>query len=167
MENPVTVKVLFVCMGNICRSPTAEGVFRHIVREAGLEERIVADSAGTHAYHVGHPPDNRAQATAQIRGIDIGDLRARRVSDKDFEDYHYVLAMDSDNYEILIDLCPAEYRTRVRYFLDFATELNEKEVPDPYYGGTKGFERVFDLVDNAARGLLADIQANFLRQSGA
>jgi protein-tyrosine phosphatase len=153
------VSVLFVCMGNICRSPTAEGVFRHLVREAQLEEHVHTDSAGTHAYHVGNPPDVRAQATAERRGIELHDLRARRVAEEDFDVFDYVLAMDQDNYQILSTICPPGYETRLRMFMEFAPHLNIPEVPDPYYGGASGFERVFDMVEEAARGLLEDIRS--------
>ena len=152
------VSVLFVCMGNICRSPTAEGVFRHLVRQEQLEHLIYTDSAGTHAYHVGNPPDTRAQETAERRGIQLHDLRARRVSAEDFDLFDYVLAMDSDNYEILSELCPPGYESRLRLFMEFAPHLDIPEVPDPYYGGASGFERVFDMVDEAAKGLLEDIR---------
>ena len=152
------VKVLFVCMGNICRSPTAHGVFRELVRRDGLEDAIQIDSAGTHAYHVGNPPDQRAQATARNRGIDLSDLRARQVSPEDFERFDYVLAMDEENLAILRELCPPGREDRLRLFLDFAPQRPEREVPDPYYGGPQGFEHVFDLVEEAARGLLEDIR---------
>ncbi len=158
------IRILFVCMGNICRSPTAEGVFRHIIREEKLAHLIETDSAGTHAYHVGQPPDRRAQQTALGRGIDIGDLRARQVKARDFDDFHYVLAMDDDNYQILSELCPEGKEERLKLFLDFAKELGIREVPDPYYGGQKGFENVFDMVDTASRGLLEDIRQRYLRE---
>lgn len=154
----VNVKVLFVCMGNICRSPTAHGVFRNIVAEAGLADRIEVDSAGTHAYHVGEPPDARAMSTARKRGIDLSDLRARSASRSDFEKFDYVLAMDSENLEVLRRLCPRGQERKLRLFLDFAPDLGRREVPDPYYGGPMGFERVFDMVEEAARGLLEEIR---------
>lgn len=145
--------VLFVCMGNICRSPTAEGVFRHYVAKAGLSERIVVESAGTHAYHVGSPPDRRAHAAAERRGISLVDIRARRVSDDDFERFDYIIAMDEDNVERLKDQSPLEHHSKVRLFLEFSSS-GQREVPDPYYGGAAGFERVLDLVEDASRGLL-------------
>ena len=145
--------VLFVCMGNICRSPTAEGVFRHRVVEAGLADRIFIDSAGTHAYHVGNPPDRRASAAAERRGISLGDIRARRVSDEDFERFDYIIAMDLDNVEDLKDQAAPEHHSKVKLFLEFSSG-REREVPDPYYGGASGFERVLDLVEEASRGLL-------------
>jgi protein-tyrosine phosphatase len=151
--------VLFVCMGNICRSPTAEGVFRHHVEQAGLGERIVVDSAGTHAYHVGDPPDRRSKAAAERRGIGLGDLRARRVSDQDFERFDYIIAMDMDNLERLKDQSPPEHHPKVRLFLEFSS-AQEREVPDPYYGGAAGFERVLDLVEEASRGLLETLSRN-------
>lgn len=147
-------RVLFVCMGNICRSPTAEGVFRHHVSEAGLADKIWADSAGTHAYHVGEPADQRARAAAQRRGISLEGIRARRVTDEDFERYDFILAMDEDNLMLLNELAPQEMRSKIRLFLDFAESLAESEVPDPYYGGPSGFEKVLDLVEEASRGLL-------------
>jgi protein-tyrosine phosphatase len=151
-------------MGNICRSPTAEGVFRYVVENSELKGKILTDSAGTHAYHVGEPPDRRAQATATARGIDISDLRARKVSGEDFEKFDYVVAMDNDNFASLLNDCPEEHKEKVHLFLNFAEGLNEREVPDPYYGGQHGFERVFDMVEAAARGLLEDIVAQLSRK---
>ena len=148
-----TVSVLFVCMGNICRSPTAEGVFRHFVNEAGFAEKIDVDSAGTHAYHVGEPPDRRASAAAERRGVSLADIKARRVADSDFEQFDYIIAMDEGNQARLIDQAPDEYRDKVQLFLSYAS-VSETEVPDPYYGGAAGFERVLDLVEEASRGLL-------------
>ena len=145
--------VLFVCMGNICRSPTAEGVFRHYVTGAGLADQIEADSAGTHAYHVGEPADRRATAAAERRGVSLAGIRARRVSADDFERFDYIIAMDQDNQMHLLDQAPDEHRSKVQLFLSFSSE-DESEVPDPYYGGSAGFERVLDLVESASRGLL-------------
>jgi len=140
-------------MGNICRSPTAEGVFRHHVAEAGLAEIIVIDSAGTHAYHVGEPPDRRATAAAERRGMSLAGIKARRVRDEDFERFDYILAMDEDNFMRLKDHAPEEHHSKLRLFLEFSAS-SEREVPDPYYGGAAGFERVLDLVEDASRGLL-------------
>ena len=154
--------VLFVCMGNICRSPTAHGVFRKLVEEAGLIERIGIDSAGTHAYHVGKPPDHRTQATAERRGIHLGDLRARKAMPEDFLAFDYVLAMDQENYFALLEICPKGMEHKLQLFMDFAPAMRTREVPDPYYGGPTGFERVFDLVEAAAQGLLDDIRARYL-----
>ncbi len=152
------VKVLFVCLGNICRSPTAHGVFLHLVAREGLADRIEVDSAGTHAYHVKDPPDPRAQAAAAKRGVDLSPLRARKALQEDFQVFDYVLAMDRSNYDHLSALCPAGAEDKLRLFLSFAPQLGEDEVPDPYYGGTAGFERVLDMIESAAEGLLADIR---------
>ena len=152
------VKVLFVCLGNICRSPTAEGVFRRYVVEAGLAENILIDSAGTHAYHIGEPPDQRAQETAARRGIDISGLRGRRATAADLDEFDYVLAMDQENLQNLLAISEEHHRQRIRLFLEFAEELDEKEVPDPYYGGPGGFDRVIDMIEEASAGLLANIR---------
>ena len=149
-----SVKVLFVCMGNISRSPTAQGVFEKLVDEHALTGNIVIDSAGTHAYHVGEPPDIRASEAAERRGIDLGKQRARRVSVADFDEFDYVLAMDSSNYDDLAELCLPEHSPKLRLFLEFSPESVIREVPDPYYGGTTGFERVLDLIEEASSGLL-------------
>ena len=151
--------VLFVCMGNICRSPTAEGVFRHKVEQINAEDQIAIDSAGTHAYHVGNPPDGRAQEAALKRNIDLSKQRARRVSPDDFIHFDYVIAMDESNREDLLAICPAGYEDRVHLFLDFS-DCNESEVPDPYYGQGRGFEIVLNLVEDAADGLLKHIREN-------
>ncbi len=158
------ISVLFVCMGNICRSPTAEGAFRHLVQQHELDKHIKTDSAGTHAYHIGEKPDRRAQQTALSRGLDISDLRARKVKPADFKKFHYVIAMDQDNYQLLAEMAPEGHEDRLRLFLEFAPDLKETEVPDPYYGGTKGFEYVFDLVEEASKGLLDEIRKKHLEQ---
>ncbi|MEW5837328.1 MAG: low molecular weight protein-tyrosine-phosphatase [Pseudomonadota bacterium] len=156
--------VLFVCMGNICRSPTAEGVFARKVSEAGLGQRIRIDSAGTHAYHIGNPPDERTQRAAHRRGYDLSRLRARKVEAQDFTRFDYVLAMDEDNLAILQRLRAqadaASPRGHLGLMMDFAEEATRyaREVPDPYYGGEAGFERVLDMIEAAAEGLLARIQ---------
>ena len=152
------VKVLFVCLGNICRSPTAEGVFRHLVQQLSYDDRIQIDSAGTHAYHVGEPPDTRAQQAAARRGIDLSGLRGRQALAADFERFDYVLAMDQDNFDNLLAICPAGLEHKLRLFLEFAPERTEREVPDPYFGGASGFDRVLDMIEEASQGLLADIQ---------
>ncbi len=152
------IKVLFVCMGNICRSPTAEGVFTKLIIEKKLDSRFAVDSAGTHAYHVGNPPDERAQQAASKRGVGLQHLRARKVHSSDFEHYDYVLAMDDDNYSILIHDCPDEHKDKVKYFLDYAPHLGVREVPDPYYGGRHGFEQVLDMVEDASLGFLESLQ---------
>ena len=156
----MTRRVLFVCMGNICRSPTAEAVFRDLQRREAAEFAIEADSAGTHAYHVGSAPDARTVAAARRRGIDMSMLRARVVEAVDFERFDLLLAMDEQNYRHLLRMAPPERRDRVRLFLEFAPEQGRREVPDPYYGGPTGFEDVLDLAEEAARGLLAALAAS-------
>lgn len=156
------IKVLFVCMGNICRSPTAHGVFSVMVEQQGLKHLIEIDSAGTHAYHIGNPPDHRAQASALKRGIDLSTLRARCVQKIDFDKFDYVLAMDEENFSCLDALCPGCHKDKLKLFMDFAPELHQREVPDPYYGGASGFEQVLDMVETASRGLLKDIRTRHM-----
>lgn len=151
------MKVLFVCMGNICRSPTAEGVFRRLVAERAPGFDVEIDSAGTHDYHVGDPPDRRAVAAAARRGIDISSLRARVVEQEDFARFDLLIAMDRLNLATLVDRSPEQYRERVRLFLEFAPAIDEDDVPDPYYGGPVGFERVLDLAEEASSGLLVQL----------
>ncbi len=152
------VKVLFVCMGNICRSPTAEGTFRHIVEQGGLSDEFHIDSAGTIDFHIGDPPDVRAQETALRYGVDITRLRARQVNSNDFHIFDYVLAMDRENFQGLNQICPEGRGNRLHMFCDFHPDASIREVPDPYYGGTRGFDTVFDLVMKASKGLLEHIQ---------
>lgn len=154
-------KVLFVCMGNICRSPTAEGVFLSVLKEQLVDDQIIIDSAGTHAYHEGESPDPRAMKAAQDRGVDMSAQRARKVVFGDFEDFDHILAMDSDNHGILMEACPDEFKHKVKYFLEYAPHLDTNEVPDPYYGGKYGFERVLDMVEEASIGFY-----NSLKQAG-
>jgi protein-tyrosine phosphatase len=145
-------------MGNICRSPTAEAVFREVVRLEGQGIDVLVDSAGTHAYHVGEPPDSRAIEAARRRGLRMQDLRARVVSREDFLRFDYLLAMDQQNLEHLERLAPAGHSARVQLFLDYAPEAGFSEVPDPYYGGETGFEQVLDLIEAASRGLLSTLR---------
>lgn len=152
--------VLFICTGNICRSPTAEAVFRRLVRDAGLDGSIRVDSAATHDYHVGEPPDERAQRQAMRRGYDLSALRARRVAQRDFEEFDFIVAMDRSHLRILQRLCPGENRHKLRLIMEFAPELGADEVPDPYYGDSDQFEQVLDMVEAAARGLLRSVSAN-------
>ena len=152
------IKVLFVCMGNICRSPTAEAVFAKLLKERNLAACFVIDSAGTHAYHAGESPDLRAQSAALQRDVELTHIRARKVVMGDFEDFDFLLAMDDDNYAVLMNACPEEYKDKICYFLDYAPHLNTREVPDPYYGGKYGFERVLDMVEEASIGFLAMLQ---------
>lgn len=152
------IKVLFVCLGNICRSPSAEGVFRKLVEEQQLHHHIEIDSAGTHAYHVGSAPDERAQEAARRRGIDMSKLVGRRVDEGDFYVFDYILAMDESNQYHLHEMAPAEEAHKIKLFLDYAPERKEREVPDPYYGGHSGFEHVLDLIEDASEGLLTEIK---------
>jgi protein-tyrosine phosphatase len=149
--------VLFVCLGNICRSPTAEGIFRHYVGEAGLEDRIQIDSAGTGEWHIGSPPDPRACAAAAERGYDLSALRARQVARSDFGDFDYVLAMDEENLRGLRRLCPPEHAYKVKLLTDFSS-TGASTVPDPYAGGPEGFQLVLDVVEDCARGLLRHVR---------
>jgi protein-tyrosine phosphatase len=152
------MKILFVCMGNICRSPTAEGVFRHYLGRQAPGLDLLLDSAGTHDFHVGEPPDPRTVRAAARRGIDLAGLRARQVQDADFEQFDLILAMDPLNRATLLDRSPPGCHPRIRLLLEFAPQAGRLDVPDPYYGGDAGFEEVLDLVDAAAPGLLAEIR---------
>ncbi len=156
------VKVVFVCLGNICRSPTAEGVFRALVKSEALDGEISCDSAGTGAWHVGQAPDKRMTATALRRGVDLRDLRARQAVAADFDRFDYVIAMDQENKANLSRICPAGMEHKLFRFLEFAPQSARREVPDPYYGGPEGFDLVVDLIEEASRGLLADIRDNHL-----
>lgn len=144
-------------MGNICRSPTAEGVLRQKLETAGLLGQVRLDSAGTHDYHVGKAPDRRAQEAARQRGYDLSALRARQVSLRDFSEFDLILAMDRDNHQTLLDACPAPQHHKVRLFLSFSSRYAGQEVPDPYYGGSQGFDQVLDMVEDAAEGLVASL----------
>jgi protein-tyrosine phosphatase len=152
--------ILMVCMGNICRSPTAEGVLQRKAEAAGLAQRLHIDSAGTHGFHTGSSPDVRAQKAALGRGYDLSKLRGRQVSDEDFASFDYVLAMDRDNFQNLLSRCPEQHKHKVRLYLAFSRRFPNLNVPDPYYGGSKGFEQVLDMVEDAAEGLLAEIKRN-------
>ena len=148
------VRVLMVCMGNICRSPTAHGVLEKRVADAGLADRIQVDSAGTHDHHVGAPPDRRAQQHAARRGVDLSAQRARQLTRQDFDDFDLLLVMDAANERAALALCPPGQRHKLQRLTDFCTRHAAREVPDPYYGGTQGFETVLDLVEDASDGLL-------------
>lgn len=152
------IKVLFVCMGNICRSPTAEGVFQKLIEDEQIAHRIQLDSAGTHAYHVGEPPDHRAQDSAKRRGIDLSRLRARKVKEADFELFDYVIAMDVANRDALLTICPEEHSQKISLFMDYTPVFEQSSVPDPYYGGKSGFETVLDMIEAASQGLLNRIK---------
>lgn len=157
-QDPPKVSLLMVCMGNICRSPTAEGVFRQRLRDSGLDRHVRLDSAGTHAYHVGSPPDPRARQAAAKRGYDLSDLVGRQVAPRDFDEFDLLLAMDQDNLANLKRICPPGREDRVRLFLSFSQRYPHQEVPDPYYGGPLGFERVLDMIEDASEGLLDEIR---------
>jgi protein-tyrosine phosphatase len=146
-----------VCMGNICRSPMAEGMLRKALREAGLDRQVEVDSAGTHAYHVGDAPDPRAQQAARQRGADISRLRGRKVADADFEAFDYILAMDGDNHSRLIERAPARHRGKIQRLLAFSRKYPNLDVVDPYYGGPQGFEENLDMIEDAVQGLIRDI----------
>jgi len=152
------MKILFVCLGNICRSPTAEAVFRAVAQRDAPDLDIEIDSAGTGGYHIGEPPDSRSQAAARRRGYDMSALRARQIQMDDFQRFDLVLAMDEDNLAALQDRAPATLRDRVRLFLDFAPDAERVDVPDPYYGGSTGFEEVLDLVEAASAGLIRHLR---------
>lgn len=151
------IKVLFVCMGNICRSPMAEGMFRKAIREAGLDRQVETDSAGTHAYHVDDAPDQRAQQAVRRRGADISQLRGRKVADSDFDAFDYILAMDGDNISKLIQRAPAHHHDKIRRLLSFSRKYPNLDVMDPYYGGPQGFEENLDMIEDAVQGLIQDI----------
>jgi protein-tyrosine phosphatase len=150
-------RLLFICLGNICRSPMAEGVFRRVAEEEGVLHLFEIDSAGLGDWHVGQAPDTRAQAAARNRGIDISAQCARQIAPADYARFDLLLAMDGSNYEELLQFAPSETQHKVRRFLDFAPHVRTKDVPDPFYGGSEGFDRALDLIEHAARGLLAEL----------
>jgi protein-tyrosine phosphatase len=153
------MRILFVCMGNICRSPSAEGVFRRILLERAPQLEIHIDSAGTHDYHVGAAPDSRALEAARRRGIDISQLRARQIAAEDFERFDLILAMDEDNLRELRRRADRAYHARIRLLMEFAPNASRRAVPDPYYGGEQGFEEVLDLLEEAGNGLIDELLA--------
>lgn len=153
-----SVSVLFVCLGNICRSPTADGVFRAMCQKMGKEKHIDVDSAGTAGWHIGGSPDTRSIAAAKQRGYDLSFLKARQVSSEDFQRFDYVLAMDTNNLMDLKKICQSNYTGTLALFLTFAEQRHGGDVPDPYHGEVDGFDVVLDLVEDGCRGLFADIQ---------
>lgn len=152
------IKILFVCLGNICRSPTAEGVFRHLLQQRGLDNKVLVDSAGTSGWHIGDPPDERTMEEALRRGVDLRPLRGRGVDCRDFEEFDYLVAMDDQNLTALGRSCPHALQGKLYRFTDFAPDLEEREVPDPYYGGARGFARVYDIVEACSQGLLKALE---------
>lgn len=153
-------RVLMVCLGNICRSPTAQGVFEHRVRQRGLAHCIEVDSAGTSGWHINEPPDSRSIRAAQTRGYDLSAQRGRQVTERDFNEFHYMLAMDVQNLQALRALCPHNYGGYLGRLLDFSKNKRRLDVPDPYHGGSAGFELVLDLIEEASDGLLDHILKN-------
>ncbi len=153
------VSVLFVCMGNICRSPSAEAVFRKVVKSQGLKQNFVVDSAGTHAYHIGEPPDPRSQKTAMKRGIDMSLQRARQIESKDFQRFDYLIAMDRANLSGMLRLADPSNKHKAHLMMSFI-DSEYDEVPDPYYGDGDGFELVLDLLESACLGLIKHIQSH-------
>lgn len=153
----MVTRILFVCLGNICRSPMAEGVFRRVAEKEGLSDRFEIDSAGLGDWHIGQPPDHRAQRAARSRGIDISGQQARLVEPEDFERFDLLLVMDRSNYADLKAMAPAHGRAKIGLLLDYAPHVRTKDVPDPFFGGTEGFNQALDLIEAAARGLLASL----------
>ncbi len=160
MNDIKQVKVLFVCMGNICRSPTAHGVFQALVDEQGLSEEVLVDSAGTHSYHIGSPPDPRSQSTALSRGVDLSGLCARQFKSDDFIEFDYLIAMDHSNRSIMAALNPGNGQAHLALMLEYSNNIKQKEVPDPYYGDG-GFDQVFDMIVDASEGLLKHIRQQY------
>ncbi len=155
--NPSRTSILFVCLGNICRSPIAEGVFRHIAAQRGLSDSFSVDSAGLGSWHIGHPADRRAQAALQARGIDISGLRARQVTPADFDQFDLILAMDRANREGLLKLAPKDRHHKITLFMEYAPNLCVQEIPDPFFGDKESFDYVCQLIDAACRGLLVSL----------
>ena len=158
------INILFVCMGNICRSPTAEGFFINALAASEYGNQVSTDSAGTHGYHVGHRPDSRAVETASNFGVDISQLRARKVSVSDFDDYDLIIAMDHNNFEDLQQIRPAGSKAELKMMMHYHPEAQPEEVPDPYYGGMDGFNYMCELLDSATQGLLKDVEGRLARQ---
>jgi protein-tyrosine phosphatase len=157
------VRVLFVCAGNICRSPTAEALLRVLARDLAPELELEVDSAGIHGLHVGEAPDARSQAVARSHGVDMSRQRARQLVAADFDHFDWILVMDRSNHKAALAIAPPQHRRRVRLFMEFAPKQSHREIPDPYYGELADFERVFDLAEQAARGLLRELNASLLR----
>ncbi|MDR5750155.1 MULTISPECIES: low molecular weight protein-tyrosine-phosphatase [unclassified Caballeronia] len=157
-----SIAVCFVCLGNICRSPSAEAVFLHCVAQAKLADRIVVDSAGTGDWHIGQPPDERAQRAARRRGYDLSPLRGRQITADDFAHFDLLIAMDDANAAALTEICPKEHRDKIRLLMEFATRDDSRVVVDPYFGGDDGFERVLDQCEDACEGLLKALRTQLV-----
>jgi len=162
----MTFRILMICMGNICRSPTAEGVFRHFLKINLLGDKVEVDSAGTHGYHVGEAPDQRTQRAALVRGYNLSQLRARKVAPQDIDYFDLILAMDKANLDNLKRLAPPDAHERIRLFMEFARNFDDDEVPDPYYGLGHGFDLVLDMVEDASQGLVEKLKKD-LGHSGS
>jgi len=162
----MTYRVLMVCMGNICRSPTAEGVLRHFIKINGLEKIVEVDSAGTHGYHVGEPPDPRTQRAAMARGYDLSQMRARRVAPQDLEYFDLILAMDKSNLSNLRRLATPECQGRIKLLMEYSEDFDDDEVPDPFYGLGHSFDLVLDMIEDAAKGLVKELKQRLLPPSG-
>jgi len=160
-------KILIVCMGNICRSPTAEAVFRQKVRDAGLDQHVQVDSAGTHGFHAGEGPDTRAIRAAKKRGYDMEQLVARQITKDDFANYDLILAMDWDNHALLQQIAPRQFHHKIKLLMSFATEHESAVVPDPYYGGADGFEVVLDYVEDACINLVDFVRRRMAQKAAA
>jgi len=167
MNKPEAFKILFICMGNICRSPTVEGMFRGMVNDAGLSAHVKVDSAGTHSFHIGEAPDPRAQAAARKRGIDLSGIRARQINRDDFVHYDLILAMDWDNHAFLQQMAPRQYHHKIKLLMSFATEHESAVVPDPYYGGPDGFETVLAYVEDASANLIDFVRRRMAQKAAA
>ncbi len=160
----MSYRVLLVCMGNICRSPTAEGVLRQFIKNNNLGDKVEVDSAGTHGYHVGEAPDSRTQRAAAVRGYNLSQLRARKVARQDLDYFDLILAMDKSNLDNLQRMASPEQQTRIKLFMDFSKNFDDKEVPDPYYGLGHGFDLVLDMVEDAANGLIEEVKKTLKRK---
>ena len=158
------INILFVCMGNICRSPSAEGFFATALEQSGIRERVAIDSAGTHGYHTGEAPDSRAVATALNFGVDIGHLRARKVKVSDFDQFDLIIAMDQNNFEDLQRIRPAGSKAELKMMMQYHPDARPEEVPDPYYGGMNGFTYMCELLQSATRGLLESVEEQLGKQ---
>jgi protein-tyrosine phosphatase len=166
-EDRVACRVLFVCLGNICRSPTAEAVFRQLLQGAGLADRVACTSAGTHDFNRGVPADGRARAAARRRGYDMSRMRGRAIADEDFARFDLVLAMDRQNLEALRSRCPGDKADRVRLLMEFARRHDALDIPDPYYGNAKAFELVLDMIEDACESLLDHVRERYLAAADA